>query len=41
MVFVPAHRLSLVAVSEGYPSSWCTGFSTGFSLVSLVAEHWL
>ena len=37
MVSVPAHRLSLVAVSEGYPLSW----RTSFLLVSLVAEHWL
>ena len=26
-VFVAARRLSLVAVSEGYSSLWCTGFS--------------
>ena len=27
LVFVAALRLSLVVVSGGYPSLWCTGFS--------------
>ena len=33
MVFVPAHRLSLVALSEGYPSFWCMDFSLGWFLL--------
>ena len=33
MVFIPAHRLSLVVVSEGYPSFWRTDFSLGWFLL--------
>ena len=36
-VFVAAHRLSLVAVSGGYSSLRCAGFS--ITVASLVAEH--
>ena len=32
-VFVAAHRLSLVAVSEGYSSLRCTGFSVRWLLL--------
>ena len=34
--FIAAHGLSLVAVSRGYSSLWCAGFS----LQRLVAECW-
>ena len=37
-VFVAACGLSLVAVSGGYSSLWCAGFSL---VASLVAEHGL
>ena len=36
-VFVAAHRLSLVAETEGYSSLWYTGLGTGFSSLGLVA----
>ena len=38
-VFVAAPGLSLVAVSGGYSSWWCVGFSLWWLL--LVAEHGL
>ena len=34
-VFVAAFRLSLVAVSGGYSSLWCTGFSLRWLLLLL------
>ena len=37
-VFIAAHGLSLIAVSKGYSSLWCVGFSLQWLLV---AEHGL
>ena len=37
-VFVAARGLSLVAVSRGYSSLWCTGFSLWWLLIA-VASH--